>query len=29
LRASRDIERQALSAIREFPEIQLISYAGL
>jgi chitin disaccharide deacetylase len=29
LRASRDIEREALSAIREFPQFELISYAGL
>lgn len=29
LRASRDIERGALSAIREFPQLELISYAGL
>ena len=29
LRASRDIERDALRAIREFPQIELISYAGL
>jgi len=29
LRASRDIEREALAAIREFPQIELISYAGL
>jgi len=29
LRASRDIEREALPAIREFPQIELISYAGL
>jgi hopanoid biosynthesis associated protein HpnK len=29
LRASRDIERDALRAIREFPQIELISYAEL
>lgn len=29
LRASRETERQALAAIREFPQIELISYAGL
>jgi chitin disaccharide deacetylase len=29
LRASRDIERQALQAIREFPAIQLASFSGL
>ena len=29
LRASRDIEREALQAIREFPRIELISYANL
>lgn len=29
LRASRDIERVALSAIREFPSLDLISFAGL
>jgi hopanoid biosynthesis associated protein HpnK len=29
LRESRDVERRALSAIREFPQIELISYAGL
>ena len=29
LRASRDIEREALGAIREFPQFELISYAGL
>jgi chitin disaccharide deacetylase len=29
LRASREIERQALGAIREFPQIELISYASL
>ncbi|HUB31046.1 MAG TPA: ChbG/HpnK family deacetylase [Terracidiphilus sp.] len=29
LRASRDIERLALSAIREFPSLDLISFAGL
>ncbi len=29
LRASRDLERQALSALREFPSLDLISYAGL
>ncbi len=29
LRGSRDIERHALSAIREFPQIELISYADL
>jgi hypothetical protein len=29
LRASREIEMKALEAIREFPEIELISYAEL
>jgi hypothetical protein len=29
LRASREIEREALEAIREFPEVQLISFADL
>ena len=29
LRASREIERQALSALREFPAIELISFADL
>jgi chitin disaccharide deacetylase len=29
LRASRDIEREALEAIREFPEVELISFADL
>jgi hypothetical protein len=29
LRASRDIERDALRAIKEFPQIELTSYAGL
>jgi hopanoid biosynthesis associated protein HpnK len=29
LRASREIEREALQAIREFPEIELISFADL
>jgi hopanoid biosynthesis associated protein HpnK len=29
LRASREVERNALLAIRQFPEIELISYAGL
>ncbi len=29
LRASRDAERQALLAIREFPQIELTSFAGL
>jgi chitin disaccharide deacetylase len=29
LRASREIERAALAAIHEFPQIKLISYAGL
>ncbi len=29
LRASREIEREALMTIREFPEIELISFAGL
>ena len=29
LRASRDIERNALQAIREFPGVDLISFAGL
>lgn len=29
LRASREIEREALGAVKEFPEIELISYAGL
>lgn len=29
LRASRDIEREALQAIKEFPEIELISYRDL
>ncbi len=29
LRASRDIERQSLSAVREFPSIDLISFAEL
>ncbi len=29
LRASREIEREALSAIREFPAIELLSFAGL
>jgi chitin disaccharide deacetylase len=29
LRASRDIEREALEAIKEFPEIELISYRDL
>lgn len=29
LRESRDIERQALSALKEFPAIQLISFANL
>ncbi|HEX4031250.1 MAG TPA: ChbG/HpnK family deacetylase [Terracidiphilus sp.] len=29
LRASREIEREALMAIREFPEIELISFANL
>jgi predicted glycoside hydrolase/deacetylase ChbG (UPF0249 family) len=29
LRASRDIEREALRAIKEFPHIELTSYAGL
>jgi hopanoid biosynthesis associated protein HpnK len=29
LRASREIERTALQAIREFPETELISFAGL
>jgi len=29
LKASREIERQALSAIKDFPEIELISFAGL
>jgi len=29
LRATRDVERAALAAIREFPAIELISFAGL
>ncbi len=29
LRASRDIERQAIPTIKEFPEIELISFAQL
>ena len=29
LRASRDIERDALAAIKEFPQIKLMSYSGL
>jgi chitin disaccharide deacetylase len=29
LRASRDIERTALCAIREFPNVELISFAGI
>lgn len=29
LRASREIEREALQAIREFPEVELISFADL
>jgi hopanoid biosynthesis associated protein HpnK len=29
LRASREIERDALQAIKEFPQIELLSYAGL
>lgn len=29
LRASREIERQALGAIKEFPQIELVSFAGL
>ena len=29
LRASREIEREALEAIREFPEVELISFADL
>ena len=29
LRASREVERQALHAIREFPSIQLVSFANL
>jgi chitin disaccharide deacetylase len=29
LRASRDVEREALQAIKEFPEIELISYRDL
>jgi hopanoid biosynthesis associated protein HpnK len=29
LRASRDVERQALAVLREFPEIRLISFADL
>jgi hopanoid biosynthesis associated protein HpnK len=29
LRASRDVEREALEAIKEFPEIELISYRDL
>ncbi len=29
LRASRDVERNALGAIREFPGVELISFAGL
>jgi hopanoid biosynthesis associated protein HpnK len=29
LRATRDVEREALAAIREFPAIDLISFAGL
>jgi hypothetical protein len=29
LRASRDIEREALHAIKEFPAIELISYSGI
>jgi hopanoid biosynthesis associated protein HpnK len=29
LRASRDVEREALHAIKEFPAIELISYSGI
>lgn len=29
LRASRDVERQALATLREFPKVNLISFAGL
>jgi len=29
LRASRDIEREALHAIKEFPDIELLSYSGI
>jgi hypothetical protein len=29
LRASREIEREALEAIREFPEVELISFSDL
>jgi hopanoid biosynthesis associated protein HpnK len=29
LRASREIERQALAVLKEFPSVQLISFAGL
>jgi len=29
LKASRDIERQALQAIGDFPKIELIDFAGL
>jgi hypothetical protein len=29
LRESRDVERNALQAIREFPGVELISFAGL
>jgi hypothetical protein len=29
LRASREVERGALAAVRDFPEIELISFAAL
>lgn len=29
LRAAREVERQALMAIRDFPEVELVSFAGL
>jgi hypothetical protein len=29
LRASREVEMQALASIQEFPEVELISFAGL
>jgi chitin disaccharide deacetylase len=29
LRASRDVEREALETLREFGDVKLVSYAGL
>jgi hypothetical protein len=29
LKASRDVERQALNTLKEFPNIELTSFAGL